>query len=192
MTAWAQQPASGTAGAARDSGELSPQISVFIMNEIHKEQRPELDRHGKPKLDRDGKPKMKWVNVPKAITRTLDAYTAKVVDVRSFSYLQRTDYSYYYNYVSPACLNTWWCHLLVGDPTAQAVAQPVYGDYTLLALEDTSTGDIYIARQAGSYLLSFAINSTVKYGSYGAGLVVVDNRGAQHDVDLIQKILKPE
>jgi hypothetical protein len=155
------------------------------------EQEPALDKHGKPKLDRKGNPKMLGVQVSKPVTRTLEAHTAKVVDARNVNYLQRTDYQYQYNYVSHACLNTWWCHLVVGDPTAEATARPVYSDYTFFAFEDTGTGDIYVAGQAGSHLLGFAINSRVQYAVDSGNLAVIDNQGNTHQIGIIQKILKP-
>jgi hypothetical protein len=97
------------------------------------------------------------------------------VDAQPFSYLERTYYRYQYNYVSPTCLSTWWCYLIVGDPTAQADAQPVYGQYTMFAFEDADSGDIYIGREAGSRLLSFAIKSTAKYALESGEFVVFDN-----------------
>ena len=175
---------------AEAQGNKAPVTMTITTYEDYHEEQPVLDRHGNPKFDRHGNPKTKPVWVPRPKTRTVEVHLAKVLDARAVSYLQRTDYSYQYNYVSPACLNTWWCHLIVGDPTAQAVAQPVYGEVTIFTFEDADAGDIYIGREAGSYLLSFAINSTVKYIADG-NLTVSDNYGRIHQIELVQKILKP-
>jgi len=147
-----------------------------------------LDSHGKPKRDRHGNPKI--VHIWHPVQKTVEAYLARVADAHKVGYVERTDYNYQYNYVSPACLNTWWCHMIVGDPTAQATAQPVYGELTVYAFEDATSGDVYIAHEPGSHLLGFAINSTVKYCVDSGGLVVIDNQGDTHRVELVQKILK--
>jgi hypothetical protein len=149
-----------------------------------------LDRHGKTMFDRHGNPKMKEVTESVAVEKIIPAETGILFYVDTANTLLGTQSSTQYYYVSPACLNSWWCHALAGDPGAQTTTQPVSLTNTWFGLKD-ATGMVYICREFGSYLSSFTVNKVVKFGFNGDLMVLVDDHGVNHTLEVVQKRLPP-
>jgi hypothetical protein len=111
--------------------------------------------------------KSRRVSVP--ITITVQELPGKLLAVESASYYAGTNTQY--NYVSPACLNSFWCHLLAGDPGA--ISQAVYQPYTVFVIQGAdSTYGAYVT--GVSIAPAFAVNKPITYALNGGTLYLFD------------------
>jgi hypothetical protein len=170
--------------------DLSSNFISITQYETQEVSRYQFDRHGKTKVDRQGNPKMKRAMESVAVNKTIRAQAAILGHVEVTSDLLRTESSTQYYPVSAACLNTWWCHVLAGDPSSQTTTQPVYSTQTWFVLVDTGRM-VYVCRENGSQLSSFTVNKAVKFGLNGDQLVLVDDAGVNHMLEIVQKTLPP-
>jgi hypothetical protein len=166
------------------------QTITFTTNETRTVSQYQFDRHGKTKFDRQGNPKLKFVTKSVPLETTIPAQPGTLFYVNTSNDLLGMQSGTQYCYVSPACLNTWWCHILAGDPGAQTTTQPVYSTNTWFGVKDAA-GTVYICRESGSYISSFTMNKPMLFGFYGNQLVLVDDHSFRHLLEVVQKRLPP-
>ena len=105
------------------------------------------------------------------ITITIEEFPGKLLAVESASYYVGTDTQYYY--VSPRCLNSFWCHLLAGDPGATSRA--VYQPYTQIVIQGKDS--TYGAQTTQFSPIAFP-STAVTYGVYGSTLYLFNGEKA--------------
>jgi len=128
--------------------------------------------------------KTKWRRVSVPVTITVAELPGKVLAVQRSSYYAGTNTQY--NYVSPACLNSFWCHLLAGDPGA--TSQAVYQPYTLLVIQgaDFTYGATSTELSSGR----FTASSEVTYGLLGGTLYLFDG-GTAYPLSISAQVANP-
>jgi hypothetical protein len=179
-----------TLGAVLASAQASPNppnTIPVIHYEVRPESQPILDRHGKPKLDRQGNPKTKQVFDSVQTVRNVPMQAGLLYYVDTNTQLLATQSFTQYNYVSPSCLNSFWCHLLAGDPSAQTTTQPISVTSTWFGLIDARSKYVYICRETGVSVQSFTVNKAVAFGFDDDLLILVDDNGNNHKLQVIQK-----
>ena len=133
----------------------------------------------KEKYTVGNKTKSHRVSVP--ITITLEEFSGKLLAVQSSSYYAGTNTQY--NYVSPACLNNLWCHLLAGDPGA--TSQAVYQPYTIFVIQGAdSTYGAYATNVSAS---AFTMNKAITYALDGNTLYLFDG-GIAYPLSITQRV----
>jgi hypothetical protein len=129
----------------------------------------------------------KHKQIAQPVNATLDIQRGRLLAVQPSSYYAGANTQYYY--VSPACLNTWWCHILAGDPSA--TTEFVYGTAMWFVVQGPEYTYVAYSTELASPQ-DFTINGNVAYGLYGSRLYIWNDLGYYYALTIYQKAVAPQ